>query len=598
MPAPTPPAERGDERGREPMAVSPEPSIRSRSPSLPPGSHYIGIDLGTTLLRLCAYHPDLQTVRFVPNERDKRKTPCFVAFPDDIELVESGRKACDPVVGEEAQRWLFKYPKATVFSWAQLVGLKFDDERVAFYQRYAPYRLVKDKYARVCVEIEHDGRQKHYRPEDLTAILLTYARQNAEQALRHPITGSVITVPAGYTLLQRDATKEAARQAGFQHARLISNAAAAAIAFGFDRPAHPTSVTEYVLSFNLGAAHIDCAVVGIDEEVFEVLASAGDVGFGAADVDVRLLMHFVQDLSKQSNRKLTSLDLLSLRFGAEKIKTALSTADSISHTIHLSSGAYAMTMTRELLETLCADFFDRCLGPIQQVLVEAKMDISKISNVVLSGGGSHFPKLRDRISSLFPGNHIYDFALIDKHKAVGYGAGVESALLSGMRSPNITNYLLIDSLSFSLGILDTTTNTIKTLLKRNTALPAQTTVTLRPMPPTTPPTSTPPAPIAVVKLYEGDTTDPKTCHLLATLSTPLPTQDKHITLSIDVDVDRTVLVTLVSDETEKNVRVTDYPMPVFDVSEDWERGVGVTVVGAGERKGQTGGEVEGMEIQD
>ncbi|KAI9007178.1 heat shock protein 70 family [Gaertneriomyces semiglobifer] len=577
-----------------------DPSVRSPSPFDVP--RYLAIDLGSSFMRLSAYHPDIQDVRFISDERDRRKIPCYVCFPDDLVLSDAGKKSAKPLIGWDAKEWMRKYPKATVFSWSQLLGLKYSDSRTQFYQRYVPYKIAEDNHGRVCIQVEHDGHPKSYRPEDLTAMLLSYGKTIAERQLSRTVTDAVITVPAGYSLLQRDATKEAARRAGLSHARIISNAGAAAVAFGYDRPEKERQGTTNAISINIGAAHVDCAAITIDNGVFEMLGTAGDVGFGSADVDTRLLMYFVEEIQKKfPDKKLNSLDLLELKYMCEHLKMDLSKAVSIAYEVPLSFGGYKMEMTRQRLEELSASFIERCLVPIKQVLVEARLNPENIGDIVLSGGGSYMPALRKRIEQMFTGKKIHHFDSIDASKAVGYGAAIEAALLTGVRSDKINEYLLIDALSFSLGVLDAKTNQVRPVIWRNTPLPTQSHFVLRPVisSNTTRPTS------VVVKFYEGEATAVGDCEFMGVVEIPVRqaqnAREVEIDVQIDIDVDRNVVASFTTDgRAIKVVKLTDYPMPSHDVGENWKSAPGVTLVEAAQQskeqiRGQ-GGSHDAMDV--
>ncbi|KPM07870.1 Sar s 28 (heat shock protein 70-like protein 4), partial [Sarcoptes scabiei] len=306
-------------------------------------------------------------------------------------------------------------------------------------------------------------------------MVLTKMKEIAEAYIGNKVTDAVITVPAYFNDSQRQATKDAGAIAGLNVLRIINEPTAAAIAYGLDKN---TSGEKNVLIFDLGGGTFDVSVLTIDNGIFEVKSTAGDTHLGGEDFDNRLVNHFVQEFRRKHRKDLSSnrRSLRRLRTACERAKRTLSSSTQTSIEIDsLFEGIdFYSTITRARFEELCSDLFRSTLEPVEKALRDAKLDKSKIDEIVLVGGSTRIPKIQKMLSDFFNGKELNKS--INPDEAVAYGAAVQAAILTGDNSSTVKDLLLLDVAPLSLGI-ETAGGVMTTLIKRNTTIPSRQTQT-------------------------------------------------------------------------------------------------------------------------
>ncbi|KAF7489888.1 Heat shock 70 kDa protein cognate 4 [Sarcoptes scabiei] len=421
----------------------------------------IGIDLGTTYCCVGVFKNG--SVEIIANDQGNRTTPSYVAFTDTERLI-----------GDAAKNQVAMNPNNTVFDAKRLIGRKFNDASVQSDLKHWSFDVINEN-GKPKINVEFKGEKKRFWPEEISAMVLTKMKEIAEAYIGNKVTDAVITVPAYFNDSQRQATKDAGAIAGLNVLRIINEPTAAAIAYGLDKN---TSGEKNVLIFDLGGGTFDVSVLTIDNGIFEVKSTAGDTHLGGEDFDNRLVNHFVQEFRRKHRKDLSSnrRSLRRLRTACERAKRTLSSSTQTSIEIDsLFEGIdFYSTITRARFEELCSDLFRSTLEPVEKALRDAKLDKSKIDEIVLVGGSTRIPKIQKMLSDFFNGKELNKS--INPDEAVAYGAAVQAAILTGDNSSTVKDLLLLDVAPLSLGI-ETAGGVMTTLIKRNTTIPSRQTQT-------------------------------------------------------------------------------------------------------------------------
>ncbi|CZS97340.1 Heat shock 70 kDa protein [Rhynchosporium graminicola] len=409
----------------------------------------IGIDLGTTYSCVGIFRDD--RIEIIANDQGNRTTPSFVAFTDTERLI-----------GDAAKNQVAMNPINTVFDAKRLIGRKYADAEVQADMKHFPFTVL-DRGGKPVVEVEFKGEKKQFTPEEISSMILVKMRETAEAYLGGTVNNAVVTVPAYFTDSQRQATKDAGLIAGLNVLRIINEPTAAAIAYGLDKKVEGE---RNVLIFDLGGGTFDVSLLTIEEGIFEVKSTAGDTHLGGEDFDNRLVNHFV-------NLSTNARALRRLRTACERAKRTLSSSAQTSIEIDsLFEGIdFYTSITRARFEELCQDLFRSTTTPVDRVLADAKIDKSKVHEIVLVGGSTRIPRIQKLITDYFNGKEPNKS--INPDEAVAYGAAVQAAILSGDTSSKSTNeILLLDVAPLSLGI-ETAGGQMTKLIPRNTTIPTK-----------------------------------------------------------------------------------------------------------------------------
>ncbi|MEQ1830088.1 MAG: molecular chaperone DnaK [Pirellula sp.] len=422
------------------------------------GEKIIGIDLGTTNSVVAVMEGT--EVKVIPNAEGNRLTPSVVAFTDKSETI----------VGEPARRQAVTNPRKTVYSVKRFMGRRHSE--VESEEKIVPYHIVGGANEYVKVQI---GDQQ-FTPQEISAKVLRKLKEAAESYLGHRVSKAVITVPAYFNDAQRQATKDAGQIAGLEVARIINEPTAAALAYGLDK-----TKDQKIIVFDLGGGTFDVSILEVatsgDEEssskVFEVISTSGDTHLGGDDFDQSLVNHVASQFQKDHGIDLRkdAMSLQRLQEACEKAKKELSslpqtdinlpfiTADA-SGPKHLQ-----MTITRSTFESLVDDLIERCRKPVLQALQDAKMKPSDIDEVVLVGGSTRVPKVRQIVKEIF-GKEPHQG--VNPDEVVAVGAAIQGSVLAGDRR----DVLLLDVTPLTLGI-ETEGGVLTALIERNTTIPVE-----------------------------------------------------------------------------------------------------------------------------
>ncbi|MCO4844191.1 MAG: molecular chaperone DnaK [Yoonia sp.] len=415
-------------------------------------SKIIGIDLGTT--NSCISIMDGSKPRVIENSEGARTTPSIVAFTEDERLV-----------GQPAKRQAVTNPENTIFAVKRLIGRRFDDKDLAKEKKNMPFKIVDGGNGDAWVE----SRGEKYSPSQISAVILGKMKETAESYLGEEVTQAVITVPAYFNDAQRQATKDAGKIAGLEVLRIINEPTAAALAYGLDK-----KETQTIAVYDLGGGTFDVTILEIDDGLFEVKSTNGDTFLGGEDFDMRIVNYLADEFKKENSVDLTKdkMALQRLKEAAEKAKIELSSSSSTEiNQPFISMGSngqplhMVMKLTRAKLESLVADLIKASMKPCQAALKDAGLSTGDIDEVVLVGGMTRMPRVKEEVAKFF-GKEPHQG--VNPDEVVAMGAAIQAGVLQG----DVKDVVLLDVTPLSLGI-ETLGGVFTRLIDRNTTIPTK-----------------------------------------------------------------------------------------------------------------------------
>ncbi|XP_058739388.1 heat shock 70 kDa protein 4-like [Vicia villosa] len=335
-----------------------------------------------------------------------------------------------------------------------------------------PFKVISGDNGKPTVLVNYKGEKKNLVAEELSAMILTQMREIAGAFLESPVKNAVITVPAYFNDSQRRATKDAGNIAGLNVIRIIDEPTAAALAYGLQKRANCVE-ERTIFIFDLGGGTFDVSLLTIKNNVFEVKATAGDTHLGGEDFDNRMVNHFMKEFKRKSKVDIrgNSKALRRLRTVCERAKRTLSydTEATIDIDAIYEGIDFCSSITRAKFEQLNMDLFEKCMQTVKSCLVDAKIDKSSVDDIVLVGGSSRIPKVKQLLQDFFKGKELCKS--INPDEAVAYGAAVQAALLSdGVK--NVPGIVLQDVTPLSLGVA-VEGDLMHVVIPRNTSIPVR-----------------------------------------------------------------------------------------------------------------------------
>lgn len=414
-------------------------------------SKIIGIDLGTTNSAMAVMQSGKPEI--IANSEGARTTPSVVAV----------NKNGERLVGQVARRQQVINSKNTIYEVKRLIGRNWNDKEVQRDLKLMGYEIIKSGNG-----VKVKMADKDYSPEEVSAMILSKLKADAEAFLGDKITGAVITVPAYFDDSQRQATKDAGKIAGLEVKRIINEPTAAALAYGLDKA---DQKDEKIAVYDLGGGTFDVSILELGDGVFEVKSTNGDTHLGGADFDRILVNYFADEFKKENGIDITAdkAAMQRLRDEAEKAKIELSSAQEVNINLpYLTADAdgpkhFEHKLTRAKLESLVSDLISKTAEPCEKALKDAGLKASDINAVVLVGGMTRMPAVQEKVKSIFGKDPMKG---VNPDEVVAVGAAIQGGVLQG----DVKDVLLLDVTPLSLGI-ETMGGVMTRLIERNTTIP-------------------------------------------------------------------------------------------------------------------------------
>eukprot|EP01025_Chloroclados_australasicus_P011502 TRINITY_DN149_c0_g1_i5.p1 TRINITY_DN149_c0_g1~~TRINITY_DN149_c0_g1_i5.p1 ORF type:complete len:636 (-),score=65.93 TRINITY_DN149_c0_g1_i5:235-2031(-) len=418
----------------------------------------VGIDLGTTYSCIGVWKQDMDFVEIIDLGKGERTMPSIVSFQGD-----------KVIYGYDALPLLSKNPQNTVSQVKRIMGRTFEDEVVQNYIKRSNVKITKNSSTgRPQFEVQYQNQTQKYSPEQISAMILSRLKAMAEESLGCKVVEAVITVPAYFGHSQRESTKLAGEIADLKVLKLINEPTSAAVAYGLDDPENATS-GDISLIFDLGGGTFDVSVMNMEEEAFEVLSTSGHLQLGGEDFTYNMIDQVTEDLKKKIGDLSQHWETINgLYIMCERAKKALSLETNFHTTINIGQQSFPFEFTREQFEKQNIDAFRQCITLVERALDEAKKTKQHVQNVVLIGGSTRIPRVKQLLEQFF-GSHKIENS-INPDEAVARGAAIHAAVLSHSETVPHGMPILLDITPLSLGV-EVIGGRMSVVVPKNTSVP-------------------------------------------------------------------------------------------------------------------------------